>query len=61
MILGNCEYTMTFRSTHKHSNADTLSRLPTENVEVEEPVPTELVKLMEAMRVLISSQGRQQS
>ena len=40
---------MAFWPTHKHSNADALSRLPTETVEVEEPVPTELVKLMEAM------------
>ena len=39
LILANFEYTMTFRPTHKHSNADTLSRLPTESVEVEEPVP----------------------
>ena len=49
LILANYEYTMAFRPTHKHSNADTLSRLLTENVEVEEPVPTEFVKLMEAM------------
>ena len=49
LTLANYEYTMAFRPTHKHSNPDALSRLPTENVEVEEPVPTELLKLMEAM------------
>ena len=49
LILVNYEYTMAFRPTHKHSNADALSRLLTENVEVEKPVPTELLKLMEAM------------
>ena len=40
---------MAFRPTHKHSNADALSQLPTETVEIEEPVTTELVNLMEAM------------
>ena len=49
LILANYEYMMAFRPTHKHNNADALSQLPTENVEVEEPVPTKLVKLMEAM------------
>ena len=49
LILANYEYIMAFWPTHKHSNADALSRLPTESVEVEEPVPSELVKLMEAM------------
>ena len=38
-----------FRPTHKHSNADALSQLSTESVEIEEPVPTKLVNLMEAM------------
>ena len=49
LALANYEYTMAFRPTHKHSNADALSRLPTESVEIEEPIPTELVNLMEAM------------
>ena len=49
LALANYEYTMAFQPTLKQSNADALSRLPTENVEIEEPVPTELVNLMEAM------------
>ena len=40
---------MAFQPTHMYSNADTLGWFPTDKVEVEEPVPTELVKLMEAM------------
>ena len=40
---------MAFRPTHKHSNADALSQLPTESVEIVEPIPTELVNLMKAM------------
>ena len=49
IALANYEYTMDFWPTHKHNNADALSRLPTESVEIEEPVPTEFVNLMEAM------------
>ena len=33
LMLANYEYTMAFRCTHKHSNADALSRLPNESVE----------------------------
>ena len=40
---------MAYQPTNKHSNADALSRLSTDSVEIEEPVPTELVNLMEAM------------
>ena len=49
LALANYEYTIAFRPTHKHSNTDALSRLPTESVEIEEPLPTKLVNLMEAM------------
>ena len=44
------EYTISFRPTHKHGNADTLSRLLVKDLEgKDEDVPTELVRLMEAM------------
>ena len=43
---------MPFQPLHKHGNADALRRFPTESVNVEEPVPTELVKLLEATDTL---------
>ena len=49
LILANYEYKILFRPTHTHSNADALSRLPSPTVSLEEPVPTELILLMEAM------------
>ena len=49
LILANYEYKILFRPTHKHSNADALSRLPSSTTSVEEPVPTELILLMEAI------------
>ena len=49
LILANYEYKILFRPTHKHSNADALSRLPSPTTSVEEPVPTELILLMEAI------------
>ena len=43
-------YTISFRPTHKHGNADTLSRLLVKDPEgKDEDVPTELVLLMKAM------------
>ena len=48
--LASYEYTISFRPTHKHGNADALSRLPIKDSEgKDEDLPTELVLLMEAM------------
>ena len=52
LTLSNYEYKIEFRPTHKHSNADALSRLPISSTDVEETVPTELVLLVEAMEQL---------
>ena len=52
LTLSNYEYKIEFRPTHKHSNADALSRLPISITDVEETVPTELVLLVEAMEQL---------
>ena len=49
MTFTNYEYKILFRQTHKRSNADTLSRQPSPTLSAEEPVPTELILLMEAM------------
>ena len=48
--LPSYEYTISFRPTHKHGNADALSRLPIKDPEgKDEDLPTELVLLMEAI------------
>ena len=49
LTLSNYEYQIIFRPTHKHCNADALSRLPVPTIEEEENTPMELVFLMEAM------------
>ena len=49
LTFANYEYKILFCPTHKHSNADALSRLPSPTTSMEEPVPTELILLMEAM------------
>ena len=49
LTVASYEYKIVFRPTHKHSNADALSRLPSPTTSMEEPVPTELILLMEAM------------
>ena len=49
LTLANYEYKIIFCPTHKHSNADALSRLPSPTTSIEEPVPTELILLMEAV------------
>ena len=43
------KYKILFCPTHKHSNADVLSRLPSPTTSMEEPVPIQLILLMEAM------------
>ena len=48
--LASYEYTISFRPTHKHGNADAFSRLQIKDPEKkEEDLPTELVLLIEAM------------
>ena len=47
LLLAAYEYTLVFRKTEAHSNADTLSRLPLPTVPAEVPTPPELVLLME--------------
>ena len=41
------EYTIVFRGTKLHSNADALSRLPLPNAPVEVPLEPELVLLLQ--------------
>ena len=41
------EYTLEFRSTSQHSNADALSRLPLPEAPTEVPTPAELVLLIQ--------------
>ena len=53
LALANYEHEINFRPTHKHSNADDLSRLPLlEEAEETEAVPPELVLLIETMENL---------
>lgn len=47
LLLSAYEYTITFRSTQAHSNADALSRLPLPVVQTESKTPPELVLLLE--------------
>ena len=49
MTLSNYQYEIVFRPTHKHSNADAFSRLPSSSTTEEESTPTELVLLLEAI------------
>ena len=49
LTLANYEYKILFHLTHKHSNAEALSKLLSPITLVEEPVPIELILLMKAM------------
>ena len=47
LLLTTYEYTLRFRNTHAHANADALSRLPLPTVPEQTPIPPELVLLTE--------------
>ena len=47
LSLASYQYTILFRSTTKHGNADVMSRLPLPNQPSNTPVPSELVLLIE--------------
>ena len=49
LLLSSYEYSITFRPTHKHGNADAMSRLPVPETTENEQIPTELVLLMETL------------
>ena len=49
LLLSSYEYSITFRPTHKHGNADAMSRLPVPETNENEQIPTELVLLMETL------------
>ena len=50
LILGSYEYSLTFRSTEEHGNADAMSRLPLPDCPAEVPVAAELVLLVEGLQ-----------
>ena len=47
LLLSAYEYTITFRKTQAHGNADALSRLPLPQIQTKSKTPPELVLLME--------------
>ncbi|MDD9818931.1 MAG: RNase H-like domain-containing protein, partial [Gammaproteobacteria bacterium] len=47
LTLAAYEYTLSFRSSAQHRNADALSRLPLSDMPEETPLPAELVQLVE--------------
>ena len=47
LLLSAYEYTMKFRCTSDHSNADALSRVPLQEIPAQTEIPVELVLLME--------------
>ena len=49
-ILAAYEYTLQFRPTEKHGNADAMSRLPLPDCPAEVPVPREVVLLVEGLQ-----------
>jgi len=49
VLLASYEYTIVFRSTSKHANADAMSRLPLSEKPASTPVPAEVVLLIEKL------------
>ena len=47
LLLSAYEYTITFRKTQAHQNADALSRLPLPQTQIESKTPPELVLVMD--------------
>ena len=50
LLLSAYEYTIRFRNTHAHGNADALSRLPLPDTQKESKNPPELVLLMDHLK-----------
>ena len=57
LFLSSYEYTLTFRNTTAHANADALSRLPLPVMPATTPLEPELVLLLEHVRVSSISRG----
>ena len=49
LLLASYEYTIVFRSTSKHANADAMSRLPLPDKPTSTPVPAEFVLMIEKL------------
>jgi len=49
LLSASYEYTIVFRSTSKHANADAMSRLPLPDKPASTPVPAELVLMIEKL------------
>ena len=50
LTLAAYEYTLQFRPTEKHGNADAMSRLPLPNIPTTVPLPKEVVLLVEGLQ-----------
>ncbi len=58
LTLSMYEYTMGFRSTTRHGNADAMSRLPLPEKPDTTPVPAELVLLVEHLRTRLPNHSK---
>ena len=61
LLLGNYEYTIRFRKTQAHGNADALSWLPLPTVPAEVPMPAELGVTYGAFRGFASDSSTHQT
>ena len=50
LLLASYKYTIAYRPTQNHGNADATSHLPLKDIPVDVPVPQELVLLMETLQ-----------